>query len=181
MADETPIRCYWVWNGSRCEKDHGHRGPHHSNNLDWPLDLTPPKVDPVIPPKMILRAAHLAVKDALEGRIKALEQALADAKAKVAPLEAKVADMVETIKRMLAERRPAAPEPSLSDIGKPPENKGEIFDGAMPGLTKALPAVAAVLSSLPAPKDLRAVHGITRDMLPKGTQVVRPRSRAKKG
>jgi hypothetical protein len=169
MADEN-TRCFWVWNGERCEKDHLHRGPHRGNNRDWPMDLTQPNPVQALAVKKEIFALY---KD----RIKALEQALNDAKAKVAPLEAKVLDMIQTIKGLRHQIQtvtdsPVPTAPTLAAIADavPPS----------PAMMKILPAVAAIAGTM-APRDLRAVRGITADILPKGTQVVRNRGRSKKG
>jgi len=159
-------RCYWVWNGEQCEKDHLHRGPHRGNNRDWPMDLTQPNPAHAL---VIKKEIFALYKD----RIKALEQALDDARLKVAPLEAKVLDMIQTIKELRSKipmETPAAP--TLADVADAVP--------LPPSIVKVLPAVAAVLGSSMSPKDLR-LRGITADMLPKGTQVVRNRGRSKKG
>ena len=165
MADEN-TRCYWVWNGERCEKDHLHRGPHRGNNRDWPMDLTQPNPAHALVIKKEIFALYKA-------RIKSLEQALEDSWAKVAPLEAKVLDMIQTIKGLRSKipmETPAAPTLAAIADAVPPT----------PSINQVLPVVAAVMGSM-APRDLRAVRGITADMLPKGTQVVRNRGRSKKG
>jgi len=178
MADEN-TRCYWVWNGEQCEKDYLHRGPHRGNNRDWPMDLTQPNPAHALAVKKEIFALY---KD----RIKALEQALDDARLKVAPLEAKVADMIQTIKGLRQENDgykairhhfgpsfgPEPKDPTLADVADAVP--------LPPSIMKVLPVVAAVLGSEQPPRDLRP-HRITADMLPKGTQVVRNRGRSKKG